>query len=97
VIVVRYADDAVLGFQHRADAEPFLRDWKERLSRFGAISPIPNFLHMRPNCVIGSSPRIRSPGVAGRLYKFFQSTYSASGTPYRSIHARKASAAAQEP
>src|SRR6266481_571325 len=34
-------------------------------------------------------------GVAGRLCKFFQSTYSASGTPYRSIHARKASAAAQ--
>ena len=30
VIVVRYADDAVLGFQHRADAEQFLRDWKER-------------------------------------------------------------------
>src|SRR5467141_460747 len=35
IIVVRYADDAVLGFQHRADAEQFLRDWKERLSRFG--------------------------------------------------------------
>ena len=35
VIVVRYADDAVLGFQHRADAEQILRDWKERLSRFG--------------------------------------------------------------
>jgi len=27
--------NAVLGFQHRADAEQFLRDWKERLSRFG--------------------------------------------------------------
>jgi len=35
VIVVRYADDAVMGFQHRSDAEQFLRDWKERLSRFG--------------------------------------------------------------
>src|SRR5467141_2044206 len=35
VIVVRYADDAVLGFQHRADAEQFLREWKERLRRFG--------------------------------------------------------------
>jgi RNA-directed DNA polymerase len=35
VIVVRYADDAVLGFQHRADAERFLRDWQERLGRFG--------------------------------------------------------------
>src|SRR5205823_13318532 len=35
MIVVRYADDAVLGFQHRADAEQFLRDWRERLGRFG--------------------------------------------------------------
>ena len=35
VIVVRYADDAVLGFQHRADAERFLLDWRERLQKFG--------------------------------------------------------------
>jgi hypothetical protein len=35
VIVVRYADDAVLGFQHRADAERFLEDWRERLRKFG--------------------------------------------------------------
>jgi hypothetical protein len=33
--VVRYADDAVLGFQHRADAERFLEDWRERLRKFG--------------------------------------------------------------
>jgi RNA-directed DNA polymerase len=35
VIVVRYADDAVLGFEHRADAERFLEEWKERLQKFG--------------------------------------------------------------
>src|SRR5438552_12089104 len=35
VIVVRYADDAVLGFQHRAEAERFLQDWRERLRKFG--------------------------------------------------------------
>jgi len=35
VIVVRYADDSVLGFQYRADAERFLREWKERLRKFG--------------------------------------------------------------
>jgi len=35
VIVVRYADDAVLGFQHRADAERFLQDWRARLRKFG--------------------------------------------------------------
>src|SRR5215475_4103631 len=35
VIVVRYADDSVLGFQHRADAERFLEEWKVRLRKFG--------------------------------------------------------------
>ena len=35
VIVVRYADDSVLGFQYRADAERFLREWRERLQKFG--------------------------------------------------------------
>src|SRR5260370_12173360 len=35
VIVVRYADDSVLGFQQRADAECFLQEWKERLQKFG--------------------------------------------------------------
>ncbi len=35
VIVVRYADDLVLGFQHRTDAERFLREFGERLVKFG--------------------------------------------------------------
>jgi group II intron reverse transcriptase/maturase len=35
VIVVRYADDIVAGFENRADAEHFLREWKERLQKFG--------------------------------------------------------------
>jgi RNA-directed DNA polymerase len=35
VIIVRYADDAVLGFQHREDAERFLRQLRERLGKFG--------------------------------------------------------------
>ena len=35
VIVVRYADDLVLGFQHRADAERFQSEFRERLARFG--------------------------------------------------------------
>jgi group II intron reverse transcriptase/maturase len=34
VIVVRYADDFVVGFQHRAEAERFLRELRERLARF---------------------------------------------------------------
>jgi len=35
VIAVRYADDAVLGFQHRKEAERFLADLRERLQQFG--------------------------------------------------------------
>jgi len=35
VIVVRYADDFVLGFQHEADATRFLAGLRERLERFG--------------------------------------------------------------
>jgi group II intron reverse transcriptase/maturase len=35
MIVVRYADDAVVGFEHRSDAERFLQDWKDRLRQFG--------------------------------------------------------------
>jgi len=35
VIVVRYADDNVLGFQYRADADRFLDALRERLRKFG--------------------------------------------------------------
>jgi hypothetical protein len=31
--VVRYADDLVAGFQHRAEAERFLREFPERLGQ----------------------------------------------------------------
>jgi RNA-directed DNA polymerase len=34
VIVVRYADDAIVGFQHRADAERFLAELRERFAKF---------------------------------------------------------------
>src|SRR6202162_2240640 len=35
MIVVRYADDIVVGFEHRTDAERFLQEWKDRLQKFG--------------------------------------------------------------
>jgi hypothetical protein len=35
VIVVRYADDAVLGIQYREEAEQFLADLQERVRKFG--------------------------------------------------------------
>jgi len=35
VIVVRYVDDIVMGFEHRHEAETFLRDLGERMRKFG--------------------------------------------------------------
>ena len=35
MIVVRYADDSIVGFEHRHEAEQFLADLKVRLASFG--------------------------------------------------------------
>jgi hypothetical protein len=35
VIVVRYADDLVVGFESRAEAKRFLEEFRERLAKFG--------------------------------------------------------------
>ncbi len=35
VVVVRYADDTILGFQHQAEADRFLENLRERLGKFG--------------------------------------------------------------
>ena len=37
VIIVRYADDFVLGFQHHWEAQRFLKNLQERLERFGLL------------------------------------------------------------
>jgi RNA-directed DNA polymerase len=46
VIVLRYADDAVLGFQYREKAEKFLEDLRERVRKFGLE------LHPQKTCLI---------------------------------------------
>jgi group II intron reverse transcriptase/maturase len=35
VVVVRYADDSVLGFQYQAEADRFLENFRQRLGKFG--------------------------------------------------------------
>jgi group II intron reverse transcriptase/maturase len=35
VIIVRFADDFICGFQHRADAQRFLADLRQRMAKFG--------------------------------------------------------------
>ena len=37
VVVVRYADDFIVGFQYRREAERFLRELRERLLTFGLV------------------------------------------------------------
>jgi group II intron reverse transcriptase/maturase len=40
VIIVRFADDFIVGFEHRRDAEQFLAELRERFQRFGlALHP----------------------------------------------------------
>ena len=40
IVIVRYADDFVMGFQHRHEAERFLKDLRERFAKFGlALHP----------------------------------------------------------
>jgi group II intron reverse transcriptase/maturase len=39
MVVVRYADDIVLGFEHRADAERFHEEWRDRMRSFGLELP----------------------------------------------------------
>ncbi len=34
VIIVRFADDFVVGFEHQVDAQQFLADLRERLAKF---------------------------------------------------------------
>jgi RNA-directed DNA polymerase len=40
VVVVRYADDTILGFQHQVEADRFLENFRERLGKFKSL-----FLH----------------------------------------------------
>lgn len=35
VIIVRYADDFILGFEHRSEAEQFQEDLRQRMAKFG--------------------------------------------------------------
>jgi RNA-directed DNA polymerase len=64
VIVVRYADDMVVGFQYLADAHRFLAELKQRLEAFALelhpdktriieFAPLANSLALRP-CPGGS-------------------------------------------
>src|SRR3984893_1852696 len=56
MIVVRYADDTIVGFQHRRDAERFLSDLKNRLAQF-ALSLHPEKTRLIEICAFAAERR----------------------------------------
>jgi len=62
VTIVRYADDYAMGFQHRAEAEQFLKELKERLGKFG-VALHPDFGPAdRVRAVRRREPKATGPG-----------------------------------
>lgn len=68
MIVVRYADDFVVGFQYRSDAEQFLRELRERLRRF-ALELHPDKTRLLPFGRFAASDR-RQRGERGKPETF---------------------------
>ena len=74
VIVVRYADDFVVGFEHRDDAERFLAELRERLAKFGLelhpektrLIEFGRFAAERPTAARARASRRRSTSSASR-------------------------------
>ncbi len=63
VIVVRYADDFIVGFQHREDAERFLTELRDRFATFGLE------LHPDKTRVVPFGPRVWKEWRVGRGQK----------------------------
>jgi RNA-directed DNA polymerase len=80
VIVVRFADDFVVGFQHRIEAERFLADLRERFTRFGLE------LHPEKTRLIEfgryarQNRQIRGDGGAPETFNFLGFTHSCGKT-----------------
>ena len=71
VVVVRYADDLVVGFENRMEAERFLEAFRERLAKFGLRK-----LTVPPKIIFvsqGSSPEVvreaHKLGALGYVHK----------------------------
>ena len=68
VIVVRYADDLVVGFESRAEAERFLKEFRERLAKFGLELHAGENAADRVWAVRRHKPRTAWRGKAGDLH-----------------------------
>jgi RNA-directed DNA polymerase len=63
VIVVRFADDTIVGFQHREDAERFLTELRDRFATFGLE------LHPDKTRIVPFGPRVWVEWCVGRGQK----------------------------
>ena len=63
IVVVRYADDFVVGFQHRDEAERFRKELAERLTKFGLA------LHPEKTRLIAFGRFAADPGRSSRRSK----------------------------
>lgn len=62
VIIVRYADDSVIGFQYEGDAQRFLQALRERLAQFG--------LQLRARCETTAAFSLKRSSVVAACLLF---------------------------
>ena len=68
MVVVRYADDLVVGFQNKADAVRFLNEFRERLAKFEL-----EYLRLEKSELFGEVARGYQIGQAcNKIIKFFR-------------------------
>ena len=79
VIVVRYADDIVMGFRHKRDAERFMAEMRERLEKF-ALSLHPEKTRLIES--VASRPKIeKAAGWASRRRSTFLGSLTSAAGP----------------
>jgi RNA-directed DNA polymerase len=79
VIVVRFADDFVVGFEHRGDAERFLAELRDRFARFGLALHPDNTRLLEFGRFAGPNRRARGDGKP-ETFDFLGFTHACSQT-----------------
>ncbi len=66
VVIIRYADDSIAGFQYQTDADRFLKYLRERLATFGLELHLDKTRRVTASCCFPSAanPRHSSSGLA---------------------------------
>jgi RNA-directed DNA polymerase len=84
VVIVRFADDFVAGFEHQADAERFLADdLRDRFAKFG--------LELHPTRHASSSSAVTRPGIERHVETGNQRRSTSSASPTSVGRGRRAS------